>query len=123
MNKQLIKDGFGWGFILWLIGYFLGIVFFMLVPTDMIGWVVTPFGIAITLWVLFKQIRSTEFNHYLKIGVIWAVLAILLDYVFLVLLFKPDDGYYKLDVYLYYTFTLALPVLLGWYKSRSVQNS
>ena len=55
MNKQLLKDGLGWGFLLWLIGYILGIVFFMFVPPTMIGFVVMPIGIVITLWVLFKK--------------------------------------------------------------------
>jgi hypothetical protein len=45
------------------------------------------------------------------------VMAIVLDYVFLVMMFKPEDGYYKLDVYFYYFFTLVLPLLVGWVKT------
>jgi hypothetical protein len=44
MNKQFIKDAFGWGFILWLVGYGLGIILFMLVPLSMVGWIIMPIG-------------------------------------------------------------------------------
>jgi hypothetical protein len=30
----------------------------------------------------------------------------------------PADGYYKIDVYLYYAFTFLLPILVGWRKSQ-----
>ena len=37
MNSSLYKDALGWGIGLWLIGYVLGFVFFMIVPASMIG--------------------------------------------------------------------------------------
>ena len=117
MNKKLLKEALGWGFVLWLIGYLLGIVLFMLVPVAYIGWIIAPIGIVIILWVLQKKIHSEEFNYYLKLGVVWLVMAVVLDYIFLVKLFAPEDGYYKLDVYLYYLFTLTLPLLVGWMKT------
>jgi hypothetical protein len=118
MNKRFLKDSIGWGFLLWLIGYILGIILFMLIPYELIGWVLMPFGIAITLWILLKKIHAKEFNYYFKLGIIWAISAIVLDYIFLVQLLKPEDGYYKIDVYLYYLITLSLPPLVGWYKKR-----
>ena len=42
MHRQLLRDSFGWGFILWLIGYLLGIVFFFVLPSSLIGWVILP---------------------------------------------------------------------------------
>jgi hypothetical protein len=39
------------------------------------------------------------------------------DYFLLVKVFKPVDGYYKLDVYLYYVLTFILPLIVGWRKS------
>jgi hypothetical protein len=98
LNKQLLKDALGWGFVLWLTGYILGFVFFFLVPPAYVGWAVTPIGILITLWVLFKKIKSTSFRHYLVLAVVWTLIAIALDYFFLVKMLKPADGYYKLDV-------------------------
>jgi len=116
MNKQFLKDALGWGFILWLIGYALGMIFFAIVPPAMIGWVITPIGIVITLWVLFKKIKGDTFQYYLKLAFIWTAIAIVLDYLFIVKALKPADGYYKLDVYLYYLLTFALPLFVGWRK-------
>jgi hypothetical protein len=46
-------------------------------------------------------------------------LAMSLDYVLLGQLFKPEDGYDKLDVYVYYLMTLLSPVGVGrWYLQR-----
>jgi hypothetical protein len=123
MSKQFIQDAFGWGFILWLIGYVLGIVLFMVVPISMIGWIITPIGIIITLWVLFKKIQTDSLRYYAGLAIIWTLIAIVCDYFLLVKIFKPADGYYKLDVYLYYVLTLALPLLVGWYKARNHQKS
>ncbi len=119
MNKQLLKDGFGWGLLLWFVGYVLGIILFMMVPIGLIGWIISPIGIALTLWILNKKIKSSSFQHYITIAVIWALIAIVFDYIFLVQLFKPEDGYYKLDVYFYYLFTFSLPLLVGWRKAKS----
>jgi len=116
MTKQLIKDGFGWGIGLWAIGYILGIVLFMAVPPALLGWVIMPIGIVITLWVLLKKIKATSFNYYFLLAIIWTLIAIVFDYFFLVKVFKPADGYYKLDVYLYYLVTFALPLVVGWRK-------
>lgn len=123
MNRRLLKDGVFWGFLLWLIGYLLGFVFFMFVPQSLIGWVIMPLGIAVTIWVLIKKIKGTSTKYYLKIAIIWTLLAIVLDYFLLVKLLKPRDGYYKLDVYLYYISVFVLPLIVGWQKnSRSHHN-
>jgi hypothetical protein len=118
MNKQLILNTFGWGILLWFIGYLLGIVLFMAVPASLIGWVISPIGIAITVWVLFKKIKNKSLQYYLIIAVVWTVIAIVFDYFFLVKLFKPADGYYKLDVYFYYLSTFVLPLAVGWWKTK-----
>jgi hypothetical protein len=123
IDKQFYKDALGWGFILWLIGYALGIVLFAAVPPAMIGWIITPIGIVITLWVLFRKIKSNAFNYYLLLAIVWTLIAIVLDYVFIVKLFKPADGYYKLDVYLYYVSTFVLPLIAGWWKQRGWHGS
>lgn len=118
MNRQFYKDAFGWGFILWFIGYVLGITLFMIVPISMIGWIIMPVGALITLRVLFKKIKTGPLRYYLFLSVVWTVIAIVFDYFFLVKAFKPADGYYKLDVYLYYVLTFILPLLVGWRKKR-----
>lgn len=113
MTKRMMIDLLGWGFILWFVGYILGIVLFMLIPPAMIGWVLMPVGTAITLWVLIKKIKGNSLKYYMTVSIVWTVTAIVLDHFFLVKLFMPADGYYKLDVYLYYALTFVLPLIVG----------
>ncbi len=119
MNKQLVKDSLGWGFLLWLVGYILGFVLFFAVPPSLIGWVIMPIGVIITLWVLFNKIKSQDFRHYLILAIAWTVIAVVFDFLFIVQALKPTDGYYKLDVYVYYALTCALPLIVyGWKNSQ-----
>ena len=110
-----------WGFVLWLFGYVLGFVFFAFVPKDSIGWYILPLGVIATFWVLLKKIKREEFKCYIGLGVIWTIMAIALDYVFLVKMLKAI-GYYKLDVYIYYILTFVLPIIVGWYKFKKPKN-
>ncbi|HVN67771.1 MAG TPA: hypothetical protein VMT55_05295 [Candidatus Sulfotelmatobacter sp.] len=112
----MLKDTLGWGFALWLIGYILGFIFFMLLPPALIGWAIMPFGIIITLWALFRRIKSTDFNYYVVLAVVWTAIAVVFDYLFIVKMLKSQD-YYKLDVYLYYALTFILPLIAGWRKA------
>ncbi len=116
MTKQFLKDAFLWGFLLWIIGYILGIVLFAIVPRDLIGWIIMPIGVAIILWVLLKKINGNTFKYYLLLAISWTIIAMAFDYFFLVKVFNPTDGYYKLDVYLYYAFTFVSPLFVGWKK-------
>lgn len=116
MNRQLMKDTVGWGFVLWFVGYVLGILLFFIVPSYLIGWLLMPIGTALTLWVLLKKVKATAFQQYIWLAVVWTALAIVLDFFLLVKIFNPPDGYYKLDVYIYYSLTFALPLMIGWRK-------
>ncbi|MCL4366690.1 hypothetical protein M1563_00780 [Patescibacteria group bacterium] len=95
----------------------LGSILFMLMPNVLIGWIILPIGTAVTLWVLLRQIKSEAFSYFCKISLIWVLIAILFDYLFLVQFLKPADGYYKLDVYVYYILVFLLPLLVSWGKS------
>jgi hypothetical protein len=116
VQKQIIKDGLLWGFFLWLVGYVIGILLFMLVPTNQIGWIITPIGILITLFVLFKKMKGNSIQYYLKVAFIWTIISVVFDYLLIVKMFKPADGYYKTDVYFCYLSTFTLPLLVGYYK-------
>lgn len=116
MNKQLLKEYVGWGIILWFVGYILGIILFMVVPSSVLGWIIMPVGIILTLFVLIKKIHGGSLQYYLKLAVIWTLIAIIFDYLFIVKLFHPVDGYYKPDVYLYYVLTFLLPIFVGYKK-------
>lgn len=120
-NHELIKkfkEIFIWGFVLWLIGYLLGIVLFAFVPQSLLGWTIMPIGVIITLWVLVKKVKVETFRDYVLLAGVWAIIAIVFDYFFLVKVFNPVDGYYKLDVYVYYILTFTLPLVVGWKKSK-----
>jgi len=121
-NKQFYRDTFGWGFLLWLIGYLLGIILFFIVPKSMIGWILTPIAILITIWVLVKKIKSLSISYFFTIAVIWTILAIVLDYFLIVKAFKPEDGYYKPDVYLYYSLMFLLPIVVGLIKKNKAPD-
>jgi len=122
MNNQLIKDGLGWGFILWLIGYLLGIILFFFLPPSLIGWVILPIGVLITLWVLLNKIGKGSIQYFLIMAIVWTVIAVVLDYVFIVKALHPADGYYKLDVYIYYALTFLMPITVGWWKNAKTNG-
>lgn len=117
MTKRFFKEACIWGFVLWLIGYLMGIILFFIVPADMIGWLITPIGIVIMLWVLAKKIKGGSLRYYLQMAFVWTLLAIVLDYIFNVRLFNIGSSYYKADVYIYYAVTFLLPLVYGYKRA------
>jgi hypothetical protein len=115
MRNRFFRDAFGWGAGLWFLGYMLGIMLFPFVPPAALGWVIMPIGIALALLVLVKRIQGPSLTYYLEIALIWTALAVILDYMFL---FKAlgAENYYKLDIYIYYALTFALPLAVGAWK-------
>jgi nicotinamide riboside transporter PnuC len=49
------------------------------------------------------------------------LIAIVLDYLFIVLMFQAT--YYEVDVFVYYTMTLIIPVGVGLYLNRNVPEA
>ncbi len=120
-KKKTILNTLLWGFLLWLFGYILGIIFFAFIPENLLGWVIAPFGWLVTILILFKKVKRDSLGCYLVVGIIWTIIAIILDYAFIVKLFGSNN-YYKLDVYFYYFSTIILPVAIGWYKLKKDKN-
>ncbi len=116
MIKQFIKEGIGWGVGMWVVGYILGIILFPLVSQSYIGWIIMPIGTLMTCWVALKKVKAPSFGQYLLVAIAWTLIAVVCDYFFLVKVFKPTN-YYKLDVYVYYALTFAIPIWAGWKKS------
>ena len=114
---RLLKFAVGWGLGLWLVGYLLGIALFALVPVGLIGWIITPLGTLMTIWVLLK-VRNAPRRFYALLSIVWTSIAVAFDYLFIVKAFSPSDGYYKPDVYLYYGLTFLLPLAVGWWPRR-----
>jgi hypothetical protein len=55
-------------------------------------------------------------QYYAGVGVAWMLIAIMLDYLFIVLLFRAS--YYGADVFVYYVLTFFIPVGVGLYLLR-----
>jgi hypothetical protein len=121
MGRAFYKDALGWGFVLWFVGYALGFALFPIAPLSMLGWIIMPIGVALALWILLKKVKGDSFRYYTLLGIVWLLIAVVCDYIFLVMLLKPADGYYKLDVYLYYALTLLLPLVVGWRRTTGAK--
>lgn len=109
LRNELFRDTVGWGIGLWPIGYVLGLVLFAVLPTSVIGYAIMPIGLTLTVWVLLTRVSATSMRPYMLMSVVWTLIMIVFDYLFLVRVFTPSDGYYKLDAYLYYSLTFLLP--------------
>lgn len=112
--KRLLTDAAGFGFALWLIGFVLGMLFFVFVPVAIIGWFVLPLLIAATVFFSYKRFASSGLSlvYYAVVALGWVLIAIVFDYIFLVNAFKVQN-YYDADVFLYYLSTFFIPLLTG----------
>jgi hypothetical protein len=114
--QQQLNDTFGLGTLLWLIGYLASMVLYFSPLSYALGWVIlvifTPFTIWVTWW-WFKG-RTLPLRYYAEVGLSWAAIAIVLDYLFIVLLFH-SPGYYQPDVFVYYALMVLIPVGVGVY--------
>jgi len=112
--RDTLIDTLGLGFCLWLAGYLASLALFFVLPPGLLGWalfaVFTPVTIFAAYWRFHK--RQLPLAHYLKVAAAWLVIAIILDYFFIVVMFKSAD-YYKLDVLLYYATAFLVPVAAG----------
>ncbi len=122
MSKKQIKDFLLWGFAIWFIGYILGIIFFMIVPPHLIGWIIMPIGTAITWWILAKKIHGRTMKYYFILALFWTCIAILFDYIFIIMMLHPADGYYKPAVIIYYLLTFFLPIIIGTHKNKRAKT-
>lgn len=115
-TSEKIKNMLFWGFILWFVGYLAGVVLFFLLPKEFIGWIITPFATILTIWVLVKKVKRPELMCYFGTGLFWTIMAVGLDYLFIITLLKTGNSYYKSDVFLYYFLTFTLPIAVGYWK-------
>jgi hypothetical protein len=118
----VLKDTAGLGTFFWLLGYLASLaLYFSPVPYS-IGWVLlvifTPFTVWVTWW-WFNQRERLPLQYYAGVGIAWTLIAIALDYLFIVLLFNAAE-YYMPDVLLYYVLMFLIPVGVGIYLKRAV---
>lgn len=83
------------------------------------GWILTAVFTPVSLVVVWGWFRKREYlplQYYAGVGVAWVLIAIVLDYLFIVLLFQAH--YYENDVFVYYTVTFLIPVGVGLFLNR-----
>jgi hypothetical protein len=114
--RDTLKDTLGLGTLLWLIGYLASMALYFSPLSYTLGWVIlvifTPFTIWITWW-WFKA-RALSISWYAGVGISWTAIAVMLDYIFIVLLFHSPD-YYAMDVFICYALMFFIPVGVGAY--------
>ncbi|MBI2612895.1 hypothetical protein HYW59_03765 [Candidatus Kaiserbacteria bacterium] len=103
-----------WGFGLWVFGYVLGMMLFTFVPLEYLGLVITPFALALAIWVCIRRFfkKNDSVLYLLAIGAAWFLIAFAFDYIFLVQAYNVKD-YYDYDVLFYYLATLLMPLIAG----------
>lgn len=122
MNRMhpALRDTAILGTLFWLIGYLASLLLYFLPVPYSIGWVLlvifTPFTIWVTWW-WFKRRGPLPLSYYAGVGIVWMLLAIVLDYLFIVKLFNAVE-YYVPDVLLYYALMFLIPVGVGIYLER-----
>jgi len=121
--KQWVKDFVLLGVGLWLLGYLASLLLFFSPFQSSMGWIITavftPFTIAVTWW--WFRTRDIPLSYYVKVGIAWTVIAVLLDYLLIVRLFQTP--YYEMDVLVYYALTFLIPVVVGIFITRSSGGS
>ena len=123
MEKGFIKsrmiDIFVFGILIWLMGYIASLILFSFVPNNILGWILCIIFTPITFIIAYYRFRNRNLGLfcYFMTGVFWALIAIILDYIFIVKLFNAV-GYYKLDVFVYYSITFLIPLIIGLSKIK-----
>jgi hypothetical protein len=123
MDKKFVKsriiDIFVFGILFWLIGFIASMILFPFVPKNFLGWILCIIFTPITCVIAYYRFKNRELKLfcYFMTGVFWALIAIILDYIFLVKLFNIAD-YYKLDVFVYYTIMFLIPLIIGLINNK-----
>lgn len=119
--KRWIKDTAGLGIAFWLMGYLASLVLFFTPYAGIMGWILaavfTPVALVVTWW-WFRSREYLPVRYYAGVGVVWVLIAIVFDFLFIVTLFQAA-AYYKPDVVVYYIVTFLVPVAVGLYLNRS----
>lgn len=118
-----IRDTAGLGIFFWIIGYLASFVLYFTPLSSVMGWVLlvifTPLTTGIAWW-WFRQRERLPLRYYAGVGVAWMLIAVVLDFFFIVKFFGTVT-YYAPDVFLYYALMFLVPVGVGLYLNRAAQ--
>ena len=122
-SKEKLVDLFGYGIGFWLLGYIPGIILFMFLPLNLLGWILIIIFSPIYIYLTLKRFnnRYEEFKYYTLMAIVWTVIAIVFDYLFIVMLFS-NPNYYQIDIAVYYLITFIVPLGIGFAKSKDIVN-
>lgn len=126
-TRETLVDTLGLGFLVWLIGYAVGFFIItlpgypdvmqrppLLLVFALVGAAVTG-GLA--AW-RFHARRGLGWRYAWAIGLSWLGVAVVCDFLFIVLLFRAWS-YYRLDIAVYYAVTLVAPAIAARLASRA----
>lgn len=113
-TKQKLVDTVGCGLGLWVIGFALGMMLFPFVPVARLGWIIVPVMAVVSVLLAFRRLRGSQESstYFVIVGAVWLLIAVMLDDIFLVRAFLVQ-GYYDLDVFIYYALMLVVPIAVG----------
>jgi hypothetical protein len=111
---EKVVDTIVTGGVLWTIGYAIAMILFAFVPTTIIGWIVLPVMIPVTVYVSFWRLKrgAKSLSYILLVATTWTAIAVTFDYVLLVKAFNVQN-YYDFDVLIYYALTFLIPTIVG----------
>ena len=118
--EQILRDTVYAGILLWIAGYLASMaVYFAGLNYAIWGKIVLllylPCAAVFTFW--YFGARDLTLNYCAGVGLSWSLIAVVLDYPFIVLRFGAWQ-YYGPDVYLYYTAMFLIPVGVGIYLKK-----
>lgn len=113
-TRNKLIDTLGLGFLIWLIGFIASIILWGFISHDILGWVLFVIFIPLMLYMPYRRFkgRKEAAGYYFLVGLVWLIIAVVFDYIFIMKLFNAQD-YYKPDVFVYYTVTFLMPFLIG----------
>ncbi len=117
--KTRIADTLLLGSAIWLLGYIISIVLYGFVPSSLLGWVLFVLLTPVTIYIAYLRFkkRKETLAYYAMVALVWVVLAMILDYLFIVMAFN-NQSYYKADVFVYYLVTFLVPFVVGFRYGR-----
>ena len=117
--KEWIKGTIVLGILLWLFGSLISIALFFSPVAGIMGWIITaiftPVTVVVTWW--WFRTRNLALTDYVLVGVLWTIIAVVFDYLFIVQLLRAS--YYGPDIFVYYILTFLIPIGVGLYLVRA----